>query len=761
MRKKILLLTVTVLLSTVKGFAESDRYTWGYWAMERGDFSSAVDHFKIGADADYADCKGALANMYAAGLGTAKNPTKAFSYLKEADFVKKESDEFWVLFYTGADLAKYLRWYNGMGYYVYMSPKFPKIPKYQKFLDSGQYNCKSFGKSPNMAEATKLLKQLYQDKGDIDGVLDCVCDDDDRLEFEKYVTDHFFSYAKKTNDKELLGILGRANSEIGGHVDSTNYATTAKDMESLKNFIAGAVTKKWRNIALNEYYEISLKEIFKGGQYNQNLDQSVTEVVAGWVREYEYRIKKEEVFYTLFLSNVTTNDWEKAKQLPAEEFDLAKDILQIQNSYETVKGKADSGTITNTEMTDFFKTVEEWNKKKYDNEHGFDRATYLNLITSNMLSACDSMVLAKHANWDVNTSFDEMCNLIAMVSNAENKAKVVTKFNQVATEKAATWNASTEIVEMDKLLSAVSDDTSKAKVSQEYNRVGLEKVATWTLNTDVAEMDAVVAMNLDENHKSKALEAYQMNALDRMKAAGKKKKDFETVKTTLQSVKSMQHVNAETQESANKIYEKVEAKTRPFFLIGVEGGVGLTGGMKTLAPAGGASIILGKSSHRLNLYVGGQYVAENGIFMNSFNEESFSNEESPLIAAKCKKIEVPAELRFNYSVDNFSCSYIGVGAVYNHVLGGDVYMCGGSEKLESVSVLTFTDGLNPNYLAARVSWGLRLMGLELGLYLNYNLTSPYNSNAVTDDLSVFEGTYFDTQMKKSKITTGLRLGIYF
>ena len=565
MRKKILLLTVTVLLSTVKGFAESDRYTWGYWAMERGDFSSAVDHFKIGADADYDDCKGALANMYAAGLGTAKNPTKAFSYLKEADFVKKESDEFWVLFYTGADLAKYLRWYNGMGYYVYMSPKFPKIPKYQKFLDSGQYNCKSFGKSPNMAEATKLLKQLYQDKGDIDGVLDCVCDNDDRLEFEKYVTDHFFSYAKKTNDKELLGILGRANSEIGGHVDSTNYATTAKDMESLKNFIAGAVTEKWKDIAFNEYLEISLKEIFKGGQYNQNLDQSVTEVVAGWgwKWEREYRIKREEVFYTLFLSNITTNDWEKAKQLPAEEFDLAKDILQIQNSYETVKGNVDSGTITNTEMTDFFKTVEEWNEKKYDNEHGFDRATYLNLITSNMLSACDSMVLAKHANWDVNTSFDEMCNLIAMVSNAENKAKVATKFNQVATEKAATWNASTEIVEMDKLLSAVSDDASKAKVSQEYNRVGLEKVATWTLNTDVAEMDAVVAMNLDENHKSKALEAYQMNALDRMKAAGKKKKDFEEY---IESKKNIMKYQTENDilvvNSANEITRKIgeEAK---------------------------------------------------------------------------------------------------------------------------------------------------------------------------------------------------------
>ena len=176
--------------------------------------------------------------------------------------------------------------------------------------------------------------------------------------------------------------------------------------------------------------------------------------------------------------------------------------------------------------------------------------------------------------------------------------------------------------------------------------------------------------------------------------------------------------------------------------------------MQTLAPAGGASIILGRSSQRLNLYVGGQYIAENGLFLASITA---AKEE--IVAAKFKKIEVPAELRFNYWVDNYYCSYIGVGAVYNYVLGGDVYYL--EEGSDKVSLLTFTDGLNPNYLAARVSWGLRLMGVDLGLYVNYNFTSPYNSNAVTDDLSVFEGTYFDTQMKKSKITTGLRLGIYF
>ena len=51
MRKKILLLTVAVLFSTVNGFADSDRYVWGFWALERGDFSTAVQHFTTGANA--------------------------------------------------------------------------------------------------------------------------------------------------------------------------------------------------------------------------------------------------------------------------------------------------------------------------------------------------------------------------------------------------------------------------------------------------------------------------------------------------------------------------------------------------------------------------------------------------------------------------------------------------------------------------------------------------------------------------------------
>lgn len=771
MKKKILLLAFAVLFSTVNGFAESDRYTWGYWALERGDFDDALYHFKTGADANYSDCMGALANMYAAGIGTAKNPTKAYYYLKGADFATdRYSQEFWILFHTGIDLATVVgvKDYGFTVYYEYMSSGFSKIPKYQQFLDSGKYNCTSFGKSPNMAEATKLLKQLYQEGSHIDGYLDCysTTSSEERRAFEKNLFNRFFSYAKKMNDKELLGILGKANATAAEYADSTNYAKTAKDMASLGSFIEDACNTEWESMAKREYVEISANQIFKNGQYNQELDQEATKTIEGWdrwgnVSINDYKAKKAEGFYSLFLSHIRANDWEKAKQLPIEDFDLARDILGIQNSYEVVKDKIQVGTITKIEMSDFMTTVQKWNKKGYDKEYGFDRAAYSKQIINKTQEACDSMVLAKSENWDSNTSIEKMQVLISMASNVGVKAKVGDKYDQIAIERAVTWNANTEIAEMEQLLPHVSSFSSKVKVNKEYNRVALEKVATWTIDTEISDMDAVVAMNLDENHKNQVLDAYQKNALARMQAAGKRKKDLEMVKTAIESVNAMQHVNETTRMKANDMYKKVEAKQYSFFNIGLDGSIGVTGGMNTSVPAGGASIILGRTSQRLNLYIGGQYAVEFGTLDVETDRTEDMNArplDIPNTGARIKKIEVPAELRYNFAKGMMNCGYIGLGAIYNHVLGGKLFIDDGL-KVEST---TFTDGLVPYYWSARASFGGRLGDcLELGMYVNYNLSSPFNSNATTDNLSGFEGTYLETQMEKSKFTTGLRLGLYF
>lgn len=761
MRKKILLLTVAVLFSTVNGFAQSDPGNLGEWYLDHANYPEALARFKKGADIGEArDCYSSLAIMYAMGLGTSKNPQQAYKYLNLYWEASKEIESeqnyhaFWASFYTGKPIALVIDDYK----------HFDEVPKYFKFIKSSSYSCKAWGQSANMKKAAEHLKQSRKDRWIGDKYTKAVLNVDGNA-------DLFLQYAEKTNDAELKSLLAELlGDKVFEKSDSAKYAKTVKDAEHIKKYIDEAGSYKWKNIARLEYVKICAPEIFKNGVYNQQTHDYVKAMIIDEQGRFVsrevmniYEQELEKGFYTAFFLSVAKQDWEQATALQCKfnEYALAKNAIDFKNAYDDVKKKIAAGTIDKKSLSAFTNIIENGQityavDQKKMAKYGFNRKeTYLNGIKNEVLSACDSMVLAKSANWNVNTSIDEMCNLIAMASNAENKAKVQDKFDQIAIEKATAWNFGTEIDEMNLLLSFVSSDASKAKVSQEYNRVALEKAATWTVGHSATLMDAVVEMNyLDEETKAKVQEAYQKNALDRMKAAGKSKKDFEKVKTTLESVKSMKHVNAVTKMKADEIYEKAEAKTRPFFLVGVEGGVGLTGDMQTLAPAGGASIILGRSSQRLNLYVGGQYIAENGLFLASITA---AKEE--IVAAKFKKIEVPAELRFNYLVDNYYCSYIGVGAVYNYVLGGDVYYL--EEGSDKVSLLTFTDGLNPNYLAARVSLGLRLMGVDLGLYVNYNLTSPYNSNAVTDDLSVFEGTYFDTQMKKSKITTGLRLGIYF
>ena len=814
MRKKILLLTVAVLFSTVNGFADSDRYVWGFWALERGDFSTAVQHFTTGANAGYSDCEIALANCYLVGMGVAKNPAKAYALYKKSisqDSKDISDHRFWIMFHRGDPFRECLKTLDICDA-KYVGAKFANnIPKFSVAMRD-DFTCKNFGVSPSVSNVAKQIKNAG--KHNFKSNLFVLSDE---------LVRPVYQHAKKTNDKEVIEAIKKYASKFYYEKDlfvndSIKYSKINKDARSLDLFMREKVTTlRFYNIAIQDYFKIAVQEYMKDGDEDIAQSLSLYEMHLKTIRTYKLHNKLDELkdlmvtwaepdyfmayfldkplfdnskslcsltrrdledlyylvdymdierakrqgYYECFYQMIEKDEWENATKLARKFPQYSKKNVNTLIELNNIKGN--SANITIEECKSHIKNVNGFTSEDIDTieTNGFKSCrTYLAGLKSELAQALNSKILVESEAWNVNTSTNEMCDLTTMMSNAENKAKVQDKFDQVAVEKATAWNFGTEIDEMNLLLSFVSSDASKAKVSQEYNRVALEKAATWTVAHSATLMDAVVEMNyLDEETKAKVQEAYQKNALDRMKAAGKSKKDLEKVKTTLESVKSMKHVNAVTKMRADEIYEKAEAKTRPFFLIGVEGGVGLTGGMKTLAPAGGASIILGRSSHRLNLYVGGQYVAENGILISYYTEGGHFASTSTLVAAKFKKIEVPAELRFNYLVDNYYCSYIGVGAVYNYVLGGDVYYL--EEGSDKVSLLTFTDGLNPNYLAARVSWGLRLMGVDLGLYVNYNLTSPYNSNAVTDDLSVFEGTYFDTQMKKSKITTGLRLGIYF
>ena len=91
------------------------------------------------------------------------------------------------------------------------------------------------------------------------------------------------------------------------------------------------------------------------------------------------------------------------------------------------------------------------------------------------------------------------------------------------------------------------------------------------------------------------------------------------------------------------------------------------------------------------------------------------------------------------------------------MMGGAMYMF--EDPLQTEEYAKLTDGLNDNYLAGRVSLGFYAAGIDLSLYVNYNLSSPYNLEGQTDKLGEYSG-YVQKQLG-SKITTGLKLGIFF
>ena len=131
------------------------------------------------------------------------------------------------------------------------------------------------------------------------------------------------------------------------------------------------------------------------------------------------------------------------------------------------------------------------------------------------------------------------------------------------------------------------------------------------------------------------------------------------------------------------------------------------------------------------------------------------------------RIEIPVELRYNLNRSNHGCVYIGAGVSYNQMKAGKLYAFaedyvdnwGNEVYIPNKTILELTDGMNKSYLAARMSLGFHVVGLDLSTYLTYNLSSPYNLEGTNDQLSEFPG-YVQKQMS-SKLTAGVKLGIFF
>ncbi len=738
MKQKLLLLVATVLLSSANVFA-SDRFTWGYWALERGSFDDAVYHFKIGADAGYWDCKKGLAHMYILGLGTAKNPGKALSLLKEVypQESEEESDNrFWFLFYMGANLADYDSGdiNKNMGY-EYLPNHFYYIPKIFDAYEKGIFTCNSFGVSPNTPQAVKYLKKLKNTKK----LLDC---HPTSYKIEEYVFNRLFAYSKTTKDDTLNRILHAANKTARDYYyaqnlveDSINYAKTTKTIEPLKTFIKNAKTEEWKEKA---------------------------------------KVTCETLIYTDLFVKLDNNEPLLAESIIQDksisDFLFAEKVIKISRQYNNIKKKIEANSPAQREILATLEQIEECEKNYADTQNKLEKCgvprskTFLTEMRAELVTAYESQQLEASKKWDATTEISSMNELISSV-NDNYKAQMKETYQEVLLNKAAAWNTTTKIAEMDDVVNArYCNKENKEKLVSTYQKVALDKAAAWEVNTEIAEMDAVIeAKYINEETKGKLLAAYQENALARMGTI-KKSRDTNTIGNTANAVISMKHLDNVTRNKTLRAREKAMNRTIPFFHIGVEGMGGFTGKVSASDLGIGGGIMLGKPCHWFNIYAGGFYTWYSGTLGDTMGEDA--RLEAPWFdenfGFKFQKIEFPVELRYNYVRSRSISAYVGLGGSYNMMKGGtlnryrrasdyDVYDINESIKL--------TDGLNDEYLAARISLGLFAAGFDMSLYVKYNLSSPFNPEGQTDKLGEYPG--YAAKQLGSKFTTGLKMGFFF
>ena len=776
MKQKLLLLVAVVLLSSANMFADSDRYTWGYWALERGDFSSAVEHFKIGANAGYLDCTYALSQMYIMGLGTGKNPAQAFSLLKKA--MPESKYRFWYYFYIGASLTDF------------QFIDLDRIPKINEFTSDGKFTCKAYGVSPN-------AKKAY------DALLDYHRIPDISFQSPDYYppgAEFIWEYAKKVNDENIISDLKRDVYPIAEYYynidwknDSIKFAQITKNTDNIEACIPTLQTEWWKAEARDQYIEIAIQEMFKDGVYNPNLNltNNITKYISEIARAiiynniveresvdlYErvkckvseklnpkefhgyisydygasevkkkltaaYMKKQEETFLQAFFALVEKQEWEKATQLKSHfENTFANNTLSFYKAYTGIQHNIEHGTITTKELLLFKQMIDE-SKKTYANDRAY---------------------MAKFGFTRSETLLDEI------------STETQVALDQLIAENSTAWNVDTDTATMNEY-KFISDNASKEQVLERYNKIALAKAESWTADTDASVMDPVIEMAyLTEDTKTQVLKLYQNAAWGRMAPLAKaKSRDKELINSTAAVIYNMKYVNIDTKQQVDGVLNKLDKKSVSLFHIGAEVSTDITGGLKASNYAVGGSILLGRPSQLFNIYAGALYTWHDGTWGSTTLEDVLivTKEDGSTVhyddfGIKHTRIEIPVELRYNLIRTNHGCVYIGTGVSYNQMKAGKLYAFtedyvdnwGNEVHIPNETILELSDGMNKSYLAARMSLGFHVVGLNLSTYLTYNLSSPYNLEGTNDQLSEFPG-YVQKQMS-SKLTAGVKLGIFF
>lgn len=741
MKQKLLLLVAVVLLSSTAIYAQnfSDRFKLGYWDLEVGNFSSAVYDFEQGHKAGYLDCTFSLSQMYMMGLGTSKNPSKALSLIKQC-YPQNTEDAFWFRFYSGDNM--YL---SNHRYLNNIVDELDNFPKFKEFYNAGKFTCKAFGVSPNIGEAIKYLKELPSEWNAISHL-------------NNEAAHRIWEYAKKVNDEDLISVLRSTNDDIKDYYhkidyknDSINFAAISKNTANIEASLSTMKTESCASEAKCLYIEIAPHEMFKGDHSrDKDIDRNVSKYIKELnIRDYEkedlrkkYNEKKTDCFFQIFFALMEKQDCEKAADLYFHNsYNLAERALNFYNAYVPILSKIDNKAITLHELLAF---------KQIIDEH---QETYAN----------DRAYMAK-------LGFDRSETLLDEIA-----VKIQTTLDHLITENSAAWNVDTDTATMNEY-KFISDNAIKEQVLERYNKIALAKAESWTADTDASVMDPVIEMAyLTEDTKTQVLKLYQNAAWGRMAPLAKaKSRDKELINSTAAVIYNMKYVNIDTKQQVDGVLNKLDKKSVSLFHIGAEVSTDITGGLKASNYAVGGSILLGRPSQLFNIYAGALYTWHDGTWGSPTLEdvlivtkEAGSTVHYDDFGIKHTRIEIPVELRYNLIRTNHGCVYIGTGVSYNQMKAGKLYAFtedyvdnwGNEVHIPNETILELSDGMNKSYLAARMSLGFHVVGLNLSTYLTYNLSSPYNLEGTNDQLSEFPG-YVQKQMS-SKLTAGIKLGIFF
>lgn len=560
-----------------------------------------------------------------------------------------------------------------------------------------EYTCKDYGAKPNDAKAIEFLKKIEDCHLYIDS-------DANKLLIREYKRTGNINDILELEKKVSIGALTTSCiSEACTYVDSCEYSKLdINDRETLIAFKSKVLTSQWREFVDKRIEELEAKALAEKKEKDYQALLGETEVnndnLALFIKEYGTDYKDIAQYDNIAVKKLLINYF---AAIDGKDQSAATEAYNQIYTYFKNSGRQ-SSAIALVSAYDF-------RQGKYGN----------NILEIGAETYAQNMTNAYQGEANFAKNYD----ITREVNHEKIKEEAQQLYNNAlsshAVSLASTWTAETEMTDMNKTVEMTNNEEDKKSVMEYYNKVASQKIEALNQHMLIDELESIYALS------------YMDDAL--------------------------------MKEAKNKV-NKFSNKQNPFFRWGVEGDLGITGSMNTFEYGGGASIVLGRRSQMLNFYIGGQYAGydgSTGAYGSGLAEDNHTEASAPSHYANYTKVQIPVELRFNYFRNAYGCMYIGGGAVYNMNLKGKIAYYPGDQDGEDLKKdpIELSDGLNGSNLAARVSLGMTMLGIDLAVYVNYNLTSPFNTAATTNNFSAYEG-YIHTQLEK-KITTGLRLGIYF